>query len=82
MAPFMIIGRAIRNAINLPSLQLTANSEKCINCKLCEKKCPMSLQVNEMVQTKEMENSECVLCGSCVDNCPKGVIKYSFAQRR
>lgn len=80
MAPFMIIGRRIRNVINLPSLQLTSDTEKCINCKLCDKKCPMSLKVNEMVQTKNMENSECILCGSCVDNCPQGAIQYSFGQ--
>jgi len=81
MAPFMIFGRKIRNAANLPSLQLTSNKEKCVNCKVCAKKCPMSLEVNQMVQIEKMENSECILCGSCVDNCPKGAIKYSFGGR-
>lgn len=80
MSPFMILGRTIRNSINLPSLQLISNTEKCINCKLCDKKCPMSLEVNKMVQDKNLENSECILCGSCVDNCPKGAINYSFGQ--
>jgi ferredoxin-type protein NapH len=28
-----------------------------------------------------MENSECILCGRCVDVCPKGVIKYSFDKK-
>ena len=78
MAPFMILGRKIGNVMQLPSLQLTSNTEKCVNCKVCSKKCPMSLEVNRMVQTENMENSECILCGSCVDNCPKGAIKYSF----
>ena len=40
----------------------------------------MSLEVNSMVQKNSMENSECILCGSCVDNCPKQVIKYSFGK--
>jgi ferredoxin-type protein NapH len=80
MAPFMIIGRKIRNTINLPSLQLQADKTKCINCKSCDKKCPMSLEVNRMVQKNLMENSECMLCGSCVDNCPKQVIKYNFGK--
>jgi ferredoxin-type protein NapH len=80
MAPFMIFGRKIGNATKLPSLQLKSNIEKCINCKACTKKCPMSLDVNEMVQMKNMENSECILCGSCVDNCPKGAIKYYFGR--
>jgi ferredoxin-type protein NapH len=77
MAPFMIIGR-IRNKANWPALQLEADSSKCINCKACTSNCSMSLDVNEMVQKQSMENSECILCGRCVDVCPKGVIKYAF----
>jgi NAD-dependent dihydropyrimidine dehydrogenase PreA subunit len=38
----------------------------------------MSLGVEEMVQQGSMENTECILCGSCVDNCPEGVIEYRF----
>ena len=41
----------------------------------------MSLDVNSMVQQNSMENSECILCGSCVDNCPKGAVKYSFNRK-
>lgn len=78
MAPFMIVGRKIRNFIKWPSLGLTANKDKCINCKTCSKNCPMSLDVNGMVQKESMENSECILCGTCVDGCPKDAIKYAF----
>jgi polyferredoxin len=82
MAPFMIIGRKIRNTVNWPSLQLVADKEKCVNCKVCNQKCPMSLAVESMVQQNSMENSECILCGSCIDSCPKQVIKYSFGKKR
>jgi ferredoxin-type protein NapH len=82
MAPFMIIGRKIRNASNWPSLQLQADKTKCVNCKACDRICPMSLEVNDMVQKNSMENSECILCGSCVDNCPKQVIKYNFGKNK
>jgi ferredoxin-type protein NapH len=81
MAPFMIIGRNIRNTVNWPALQLEADSSKCINCKACTRYCSMSLDVNMMVQKQSMENSECILCGRCVDVCPKGVIKYAFARK-
>ena len=27
-----------------------------------------------------MESGECILCGQCVDNCPHGVIHYSFSR--
>lgn len=78
MAPFMVIGKKIRNLFGLPTLHLTSDSGNCNQCKLCVKSCPMSLNVTEMVGTKNMENSECILCGVCVDNCPNGSIKYAF----
>jgi ferredoxin-type protein NapH len=78
MAPFMILGRKIRNLFAWPALRLKAEQERCIDCKRCTKVCPMSLDVNRMVQSGAMENSECILCGSCVDTCPKDVIHYSF----
>lgn len=78
MAPFMIIGSKIKNKLKYPSLHLNADNEKCVNCKLCTKKCPMSLDVNEMVQNKKMNNPECILCGECVDTCSKEAIKYKF----
>jgi ferredoxin-type protein NapH len=79
MAPFMIIGRWLRNLIAWPSLRLKAVPEACVDCKKCTYHCPMSLDVNGMVQLGKMENSECILCGTCVDNCSKNVIRYSFS---
>ncbi|MGD8997518.1 MAG: 4Fe-4S binding protein [Anaerolineae bacterium] len=79
MAPFMILGRRIRNLFRWPSLRLEANEDACIDCRRCTRDCPMSLDVNEMVHAETMENSECILCGSCVDVCPKQVIKYTFS---
>lgn len=78
MAPFMIIGRKIRNIIKWPSLHLVSFSEKCVHCHICSSNCPMSLNVEDMVNKKIMENSECILCGSCVDGCKKGAIIYKF----
>jgi len=78
MAPFMIIGRKIRNIFKWPALHLAANKSKCINCKHCTENCPMSLDVNGMVQEEKMENSECILCGNCIDVCPQNVIRYLF----
>jgi ferredoxin-type protein NapH len=79
MAPFMILGRKVRNLFRWPSLRLKAETENCTNCKRCTANCPMSLDVNGMVQRGRMEDSECILCGSCVDVCPKEVIRYSFS---
>jgi polyferredoxin len=79
MAPFMIIGRWLRNRFGWPSLRLKADPSACADCKKCTSNCPMSLDVNAMVQAGKMENSECILCGTCVDNCAKKAIHYSFS---
>jgi polyferredoxin len=79
MAPFMILGRKLRNLAPWPSLRLKASPESCGNCKKCTTNCPMSLDVNAMVRQGGMENAECILCGSCVDGCPNHAIRYSFS---
>jgi ferredoxin-type protein NapH len=79
MAPFMMIGRWIRNRFGWASLRLTADASACSNCKVCTKNCPMSLDVNAMVQVEKMEHAECILCGTCVDNCASQAIRYSFS---
>ena len=42
----------------------------------------MSLAVHEMVGRQDMENDECILCGNCVDGCPKGAIGFTFSAGR
>ena len=78
MAPFMIIGRAIRNRFKWKSLILKPDVDKCVSCHVCTKNCPMSLEVEDMVKNNDMNHSECVLCGLCIDTCKKGAIRYSF----
>jgi len=80
MAPFMIIGRKLRNRFGWSSLQLRAEPELCNHCHTCVNNCPMSLPVEMMVKTNKMENSECVLCGTCIDGCEGNVIKFSFSR--
>jgi len=82
MAPFMILGRKVRNLARWPALRLKADAEKCIDCRRCTQNCPMSLDVNGLVHRETMEHSECILCRTCVDSCPQGVIRYSFSGGR
>lgn len=54
--------------------------DKCINCKLCTKKCPSNLEVHKM---KKVISAECFNCQKCVVACPKkGVLSNSFAGRK
>jgi len=79
MAPFMVIGSKMRDALRLPALHLRADKSKCIDCKTCTKNCPMSLDVNRMVQAQTIKDTECILCGTCVDGCRQKAIRYSFS---
>ena len=79
MAPFMIIGRWLRNRVRWPALRLVAAPDKCTDCLTCTRECPMSLEVHEMVKRAGMEDAECILCGTCVDGCQQKAIRYSFS---
>lgn len=61
-----------------PSLRLRPATERCVQCHRCDRACPMSLPVRDMVAREDMANNECLLCGSCVDNCPQKVIRYTW----
>ena len=78
IAPFMIMGTKVSDLLKLPRLHLKSNADNCIGCKQCSKRCPMSLDVKTMVETANMKHSECILCGECIDICPKKSITYSF----
>ena len=42
----------------------------------------MSIDVQESVQAGGLETTDCILCGSCADACPQGVIRFSFSKGR
>lgn len=81
MAPFMAIGTKISGFLKLPRLHLSSEKGKCTKCNRCSEKCPMSLNVMDMVESENMKNSECILCGECVGVCKTNVIKYTFNGR-
>lgn len=78
MAPFMILGSKIGRLLHIPQLGIKAKQENCINCHLCEKACPMSVNICDMIKKGGIQSSECIQCGACVDQCPKNVLKYKM----
>ena len=82
MAPFMVIGDKFGRLIHLPSLHLESRPDKCIDCKRCNQICPMSLSVSTMALSGQMKNSECILCGECIDHCPRQVLSFHFLSQR
>jgi polyferredoxin len=75
----MIIGRWLRSRVRWPSLRLRAEPDKCSNCQTCTRNCPMSLDVDGMVQRADVEDGGCILCGNCVDGCTQDAICFSFS---
>ena len=82
MAPFMILGRALRDGAKLPGLRLHAKTENCIACGACTRACAMSLDVQDMVKRRDTRDRECILCARCADACPKGVLSFSWKRPR
>ena len=42
----------------------------------------MSLEVHEFVKRGDMEDSNCILCGECIEECPRNVIHYTFTSHK
>ena len=74
----MILGRKIQRLLQTPSLNLVKTANECVNCHKCTSNCLMGLDVENMLSTRKMENSECILCGNCADVCRKKCIDLTF----
>ncbi len=60
--------------------RVTRDENKCIDCGICNKKCPVNIDVQHL---KEVKSSECINCQICVLNCPKeGALKLSQGKRK
>ncbi len=77
-APIMILGTRIKEKFRWPSLHLVSNPAACKDCGICDQHCPMSLPVAAMAQQGKLQNAECILCGTCVDHCQSGAIRFAF----
>lgn len=79
MAPFMVIGEKIGQALHILQLHIEVKNKQCISCRQCNKACPMGLDVEQMVKKQEnCVNTECIQCGACVDGCLRKVLGYAL----
>lgn len=60
-AVFSVVGKY--NLINI-----RRNSENCIDCGLCTKKCPMNIEVAKL---EKVPAEDCTKCLQCMDSCPR-----------
>jgi polyferredoxin len=63
-----------------PPLKITRNKDICTNCKLCDKACPLGLDVSEV---DKVNHIDCHLCGDCIYSCPeKGALQINRREIR
>ena len=60
-----IIGLKKRAGFQL--LKIRRDTDLCIDCGICDKKCPQAIKVSKM---KEVNHPDCNLCAECIGVCP------------
>lgn len=51
-----------------PLLKVTRTDSKCTHCRICDKVCPMAIDVSGV---EKVTHVDCHLCGDCVAMCPE-----------
>ncbi len=60
-------------------LKISIDDNRCNNCHLCERNCPMGIELLKYREEgKRILSSECILCLTCQEVCPEKAIKLSF----
>ncbi len=59
------------NRVSLLGIQV--DTRKCVSCGKCQTVCGMDVDV-----TKTPNHAECIRCGTCINTCPTGAIRYRY----
>lgn len=51
-------------------LRIKCDTDKCVSCGKCKKVCPMNVDMTDNARSRK-NGTECILCMTCVDACPK-----------
>lgn len=70
--------------MKLPSrfslLRVRLDRQKCIDCRLCEKACPMDVPIlANPAPVSRIASTECIQCGTCVGVCPTKALSSTLA---
>ena len=56
-------------------MKVEGDKENCIECKACDRACPMDIQVSKYVEEKmRVTSSECITCNECINACPQEIL--------
>lgn len=59
--------------------KLIQDEKTCIKCSLCNKSCPVNLDIKDM---KSANSAECISCLKCVKVCPKNSLSIKIANKQ
>jgi len=68
----------LRRRMSFQLLKIRRDEDVCINCGICDKKCPQAIKVSEM---KVVNHPDCNLCGECIGVCPNDLDAVSINGR-
>lgn len=59
-------------------MKIEINREKCIDCGLCEKNCPMNIKLLSYKEAhKRISSTECIMCTTCIEVCPRRAVSIT-----
>ena len=63
-------------------MKIEIDPKKCVDCGRCERKCPMQVGLLGFKNAiRRVDSTECILCMTCLDSCPKNAISCTMRLR-
>lgn len=60
-------------------LKIEGDKEQCTQCGICNKACPMDINIMEYINNGErVLSTECIFCLTCTTVCPDGILNDTF----
>jgi ferredoxin-type protein NapH len=67
-AALMNLMQMLGKVLRIPRYKITVKTDLCIDCKLCNKHCPMQLEINKH---DVVDEEDCIMCARCQNSCPQ-----------
>jgi len=68
---FCPIGALLAPFNKISCVHISVEAKECKRCNVCNTVCPMGIDIPSMHR-----DPECILCGKCIEACPKSTIKF------
>lgn len=76
------LGKGLGIAARTEPKVTISNPNKCHTCGKCARVCPFQLQPYlEFSESHQFDNTNCIKCGTCVENCPANILTIGLHQK-